>query len=165
MGEFELKQKDKVGRFLFNVVLIILIAVFTSTMITTFVVRRYEVRGRSMQTTLNPGDTVWILCTKHVKSGDIVAIDWKESGEKYPLIKRVVAVGGETVYLDGSSVKVIGADGIERTAYDHFTDSHGLRTTSVPEGYIYAMGDNIDISLDSTELGPVAIGEVIGRKL
>ncbi len=140
--------------------LLVLVAVFT------FFLRIVRVEGDSMLSTLRDGEQLLVAtAVSDFQHGDIVVID------RYavdPLIKRVVAVSGDTlritrdgqVLLNGSPLSEPYAQGV--THQKECTD-----TVIVPSGYVFVMGDNRPFSLDSRseEIGLVLEKDIIGKAI
>lgn len=172
MMRFEKPEGKQNGfSYIINILCIMLIAFILVYGINTFVLMRIEVYGASMEDTLHEGDTRLVLRTKNVKVDDIIVFYWHDP-DYMPdnLIKRVIAVEGETVTRDGYVIKVQSVDGTERIAHTGFAGSWGTtaeaefgNSVTIPTGYLFVMGDNINISYDSTEFGAVPISAVIGR--
>lgn len=149
----------------FVTAVILLLTVFT------FVVRPVSVSGSSMVPTLSSGD--WLLISQSTKAperGDIVVVnDTAQLHE--PIIKRVIAVAGDTINIDYETSKVY-INGSEVSepyileAMEQPLNRSLLRLPlTVPEGYVFVMGDNRNISLDSryTEVGLIDVREIQGR--
>ncbi len=148
-------------------------------LIFTLLFRLSSVDGTSMINTLQHGDRLIVssVVTKP-KYGDIVAIQ-KASGYTLPLVKRVIATGGETVIFDFSNWKVSikGKDGTVRELDEYYVNrvSGAMKRESVPytnevyvpEGYIFVMGDNRNGSTDSRDsvIGLISEHEVMGKAL
>lgn len=163
----------------------LVITLFVVSLIFTYVVRIFTVSGGSMESTLMPGDKVLVnLLDKVQDTGDIVVIDAKDSftladdgslvkgeGVDTILIKRVIATGGQTVDIDfvSGAVTVDGKKlhedylrlGLTHIDRGSFT---GQYPVTVPEGYLFVMGDHRSVSRDSRspEIGFVPVGSVIG---
>lgn len=112
--------------------------------------------GPSMEGTLNGaenkdragGDYVYAMRSSSPDRGDIVII--KIDGDE-PIIKRVIALGGDTVelvsgvlYRNGVEVSEPYVDPKNNTPSDN-----NFELTTVPEGYMFFLGDNRDVSVDS----------------
>lgn len=149
-------------------VLVVIMAVFV--LMFTFVARIIVVSGPSMEDTLWGGDLmlVWSLVYEP-RQGDIVVLT-QESYQEDSIVKRVIAVGGQSVDIDYYSGKVY-VDGRpleetyikERMQVPHYGE--GLNHVTVPEGCIFVMGDNRNNSADSRypDIGIVDTRCVIGR--
>ena len=124
-----------------------------------------------MVPTLSSGD--WLLISQSTKAperGDIVVVnDTAQLHE--PIIKRVIAVAGDTINIDyeTSTVYINGSEVSEPyilEAMEQPLNRSLLRLPlTVPEGYVFVMGDNRNISLDSryTEVGLIDVREIQGR--
>jgi signal peptidase I len=78
------------------------------------------------------------------------------------LIKRVIALPGETVETRDGSVYVNGKK-LDESYLPDGSFSDNVPRQEIPEGTIWVMGDNRGNSRDSRVLGPVAIDSIHGR--
>jgi signal peptidase I len=78
-------------------------------------------------------------------------------------VKRVVAIGGDTVAIDRRSVTVDGHR-IPITGAPS-AEAARRRVEHVPTSHVFLLGDNAAVSIDSRSLGPVPENEVVGRVL
>lgn len=145
-------------------------AVLIITLVFTFAVRMMGVSGPSMIPTLQDGDRLIVinaaLCGTY-RVGDIV-IARKESFDEKPIVKRVIATGGQTVDIDFDlgRVYVDGALLEEEYINDLTYLEEGTEfPLTVPEGSVFLMGDNRNHSNDSRDerLGPVDERLIIGK--
>ncbi len=144
-----------------------IIAVF---FVFAFVFRILGVDGGSMLPTLNDGDWLAITgATASVERGDIVVVTqpWERN---VPIIKRVIAVGGDTVYIDFESSKVYvnGAEIDEPYINEPTKTKYDVDfPITVDEGKVFLMGDNRNISLDSrsSKIGLVDENYILGKAL
>lgn len=121
-------------------------------LIFTFLFRIVSVKGNSMYPTLHDEDRVIITNLFYEPNpGDIVVITHAGDFEE-PLIKRVIAVGGQTLKIDFDKGDVY-VDGVllnEPYINNRTTKFGDAKIPEViPEGYVFVMGDNRGDSLDS----------------
>jgi signal peptidase I len=142
-----------------------------------------------MEYTLMPGDrvlvdktayglrvpltTVDILGSSGPERGDVAVFDSPRDGTR--LIKRVVAVGGDTVSLVGGQLwingKRYGDKHIEwfeeKPAYLNLNDGGGpdVEDLELPAGTVLVLGDHRGNSLDGRYFGLVSESELVGRAL
>ena len=88
-------QKRETLNFILSFLFSLLAAILALRLITAFVFMPVQVVGNSMRETLHNGDVLLVSRLSKPTRGDVVVIE-KEDGEL--LIKRVVAVAGETVW-------------------------------------------------------------------
>jgi signal peptidase I len=155
--KFNIKQE------IFQWVQCIVISVIIVALITTFIGRVLDVKGESMIPTFHEGDRV--VTTKlyrKLKHGDVVVI--KRTGD-VPLIKRVIAVEGDTIDINYQTGDVIVNGEILKEPYINeptFTDLGTQLPATVPDGHVFVMGDNRNNSLDSRD---PSVGMVDERKV
>lgn len=141
-----------------------------------------------MMNTFNDGDRVIINVTdKNVKTGDMVIVNLEKSvlfdengnldindGIHETVAKRVIATEGQTVDIDFSA-GIVYVDG-KRLYEDYVTlglthfDGGAFTAdypVTVPDGYIFIMGDNRSVSLDSRseKIGFVPVDDITGTIL
>ena len=151
------------------------LALVSLILVFTFVGRLIGVDGHSMEPTLHHGDMVLLQSLGYTpQQNDVVVLTQKNSTfSNQPIIKRVIAVGGQTVDIDYDAgvVKVDGValeedylgEAMEQPTSSYMVNDH----VTVPEGYIFVMGDNRNNSTDSrdTRVGLVDVRCVLGRAL
>lgn len=138
----------------FVLVVVVLYAVFTSV----------RVDGDSMLPTLHDNDRV--LLTKSYdspKRGDVVVVDVSRTDEEDRILKRLVALPGDTVAIDDDVATVNGVT--ESPARLVRIEGYGetRSETPVPAGYGFILGDNRAVSLDSRFIGPVELARIKAR--
>ena len=137
-------------------------AVVGVVLVFVFVVRMIGVSGGSMQDTLYTGDRLFMLNSLFCdfKQGDIVVINAYNAPLSDTIIKRIVAVGGQTVDID-FELGIVYVDGIPLdepyVKEPTFTSGGTKFPLTLAEDEIFVMGDNRNSSTDSrdTRLGVV----------
>ena len=134
----------------------------------TFFVRIIGVDGTSMIPTLQHNDKIVVTNMFYEPSqGDIIVLR-KESFLEEPIVKRVIATEGQTVDIDFISHNVY-VDGIrlDEPYIKAPTTSEGDVSfpVTVPEGFVFVLGDNRNNSADSriSRLGMVDERYILGR--
>ncbi len=84
------------------------------------------------------------------------------TGGTQDFIKRVVAVGGDTVEGRGGRVYVNG-EPVEEPYLAEGTETSPFAAVKVPKDMIFVMGDNRGNSDDSRAFGPIKVDEVVGH--
>ena len=158
------------GREVYEWVRSLVAAVLIIVLVFTFLARMMGVQGPSMIPTLQNGDRLLVLnstIVREYRRGDIV-IARKQSFSDDPIVKRVIAVGGQTVDIDFNA-GVVYVDG-EAQKEDYINDlTYTYEGTdfplTVPEGSVFLMGDNRNMSTDSREprIGTVDTRYLIGK--
>lgn len=145
-------------------------SVLTVVLLFTFVIRMIGVEGHSMLSTLQEGDRLMVLSSllyHDYQYGDIVIVRKDSFGEN-PIVKRVIATGGQSVDIDFNAGGVYVDGKLLDEPYIReltFTQEGNTFPLTVPEGSIFVMGDNRNASTDSrsSRLGTVDTRYVIGR--
>lgn len=145
-------------------------AVIFMILVLVFFFRIATVNGDSMLPTLIGGDRLFISRLFYEPQyGDIVAVS-KPNRHNQVLIKRIIATEGQEIDIDFDKGEVY-VDGVllEEPYINEPTVVNGGMAfpAIVPEGSVFAMGDNRNESLDSrfTEVGMVDEGYIMGRNL
>lgn len=178
--------------------------VFFLVLVRAFVLEPFHGQGPSMLPTLPsqslvlvdksafgvriPGTAAWVWRRASPQPGEVVVARAPDSPDW--LLKRVVAVGGDEVRVEGERVFVNGkalehapSASMEPTAQspwfwqaqvlgrshrvllknNEFSPSPHIVTWQVPAGHVFLVGDNRLESLDSRAFGPIHSSEVMGR--
>ena len=138
----------------------------------TFVGRIIGVDGTSMVPTLSHGDMLFIQSLGYTpEAGDVVVLHKDFADITSPIVKRIIAVGGQTVDIDynTSTVYVDGQPLDEPYINEFMFYMNGPYTAQthwdVPEGTVFVMGDNRNHSSDSRDdrLGTVDSRYILGH--
>jgi signal peptidase I len=179
---------------LVELIMIVAVAIFLALAVQAYAVKPYRIPSGSMEPTLDVGERVLVQRITHrlgsdPKVGDIVVFHPPAGADGIPavcgekvvekracttptrkrsdqtFIKRVVAVGGDTVMVrDGLVVR----NGREQPAPFAAPSAGGdgcdlTMPITIPKGNVFLMGDNRGNSDDSRFWGPVPVRWVIGE--
>ena len=139
----------------------------------TFLFRVVSVSGPSMNPTLTSGDRIVLNSLFYTpENGDIVVITQPNSHDNEPLIKRVIAVEGQTISVDAETDTVT-VDGVKlNETYILEQDIQRAGEAyqyplTIPKGKVFVMGDNRNDSFDSRDpgLGMVEERFIMGKAI
>lgn len=160
------------GADLFDWLQMVMGCILAAVLLFNCFARLTQVDGESMTNTLQDGEMmlVWSL-GYHPKAGDIVVVNKKTATflDDRAIVKRVIAVGGQTVEIDYAA-GTVAVDGTVLTE-DYILEPmvqrswQSVTTLTVPEGCVFVMGDNRNISNDSRNpaLGAVEEAYILGQ--
>ncbi len=160
----------------------LLVAILLALLIRTFVIQAFKIPSGSMEETLQIGDHILVnkfiygvkvpffkdpmISIKEPVHGDIIVFKYpKDPSLDY--IKRVIAVGGDTIEIRNKKVYI--NNKMVDSSFAIFSQSsmmaHGdnFGPVTVPENSLFVMGDNRDNSLDSRYWGFVDLSAVRGK--
>ena len=145
------------------------IALIICVVIFAFFIRLIDVRGTSMNPTLNNGDKMLVSGLFYSpKAGDVVVFKKDEYDPERALVKRVIATEGQVINIDFDEgiVYVDGEPIVEDYILEPTTNKLDfIGPQTVPDGCVYVMGDNRNASTDSRkkEIGMVDSRLILGR--
>lgn len=126
-----------------------------------------RVAGSSMSPAIDRGDRIVTrdldsAGRRKVRRGQMVMFRFP-LGTSRRAVKRVIAVGGDTVEIGERTV----------TVGDHVIPIEGAPSPSaarsrievVPPDYVFLLGDNAQVSIDSRSVGPIPSQELAARVL
>jgi signal peptidase I len=163
--------------------LVAAVAVIGALLIRSFVVQTFSVPSSSMYPTLQIGDRILVDrlpgLAHRIHRGDIVVFHKvpadHDGGGPEDLVKRVIGLPGETITSVGDTVLINGKPIREPWLHLNAVSSQGscaqsafnipptYKTTPIPAGHYFMMGDCRGISYDSRSWGTVPTSAIIGR--
>ncbi len=160
----KVNRKRLVG--IYEWVEIVTSALIAIVLIFTFVFRLVDVDGTSMNNTLHHGERLVLSSLPYTATrGDIVVVD--QGKNKQPLIKRVIGLEGDTIYIDETTGEVyLNGEILDEPYVDVPTATEMMVSEiTVPKGNVFVMGDNRSVghSLDSRTFGCVDESRLIGK--
>lgn len=179
------KEKKSAIAFVYDYLETFCFALALMMLLFLFVFRYVSVDGDSMLGTLHNGDKLIISNLFYApETGDIVVINPESHGDSgEPIIKRVIATEGQTVYIDYANWAVY-VDGVKldepyieemrAIEMERWGDEIAMNGTSVnrykseftvEKGKVFVMGDNRNHSKDSRsrEYGEMGVNRILGR--
>lgn len=139
--------------------------------VNTFFFRLSGVVGQSMESTLHQGDQLilQIIGYDQPERGDIIVCYSDHFGEA--LVKRVIAVEGDTVDISDNGYMVVNGEELyepyaNEAMWESKRGGHNYPVT-VLEDHVFAVGDNRNHSSDSRDvlIGQIPEDQVIGKAL
>lgn len=204
----KVKKERTLVRQVAELPMLVAVAFFIAIIIKTFLVQAFFIPSGSMIPTLRVGDRVLVEKISYrlhdPRRGDVIVfardilgpqpdVPWYQDarnfmrelvglpvGDEEDFIKRVVALGGDTIRYQGNPRTLFVNDekvdqpfinrGIDRSS-PTLTDQDCKRLNMevsgegclVPAGRVFVMGDNRGNSQDSRFLGPIEEEKIIGR--
>jgi signal peptidase I len=169
------RRRGRRRRVLAETATIILVAVLLAGLVRAFAFQAFWIPSSSMVPTLGVYDRIVVqkafFSWHDVREGEIVVFSHPPldhcPGPQGDLVKRVIALPGQTIYSSGNSIYVNGR--LLAEPYLPRRDPLGLPIASkphpyrVPFGEFYVLGDNRAISCDSRYWGPIMGSSIIGK--
>jgi signal peptidase I len=155
----------------------LLVVALASILLRTFVIQTFWIPSASMAPALSVYDRIVVqkafFSWHDVREGNIVVFTHPPlddcPGPPGDLIKRVIALPGQTIYSAGNALYINGHRLAE--PYLPASDPLGLPIASskhpyrVPPGEFYVMGDNRSDSCDSRYWGPIQGSTIVGKAI
>lgn len=156
------------------------IALVVAMFIRVFLFQQFYISGPSMETTMFSDNRVLVNKLAYrfgdIGRGDVVVFDRVTMNgsdvQHDDLIKRVIAIGGETIAIKQCDVYINGVKLSEPYLPTRDTgmptpqercNTVDLEETLIPIGEVFLMGDNRPQSFDSRMFGPISTDLIVGR--
>ncbi len=160
--------KPSTSRNLVEWVVILGGALLVAFVVKTFLFQAFFIPSPSMEPTLLVDDRVLVNKLSYrlgdISRGDLVVFERSpsEAGTIRDLIKRVVAIEGDTIESRGDTLFVNDQPVVE--PYRKTASMGGAVTRrTIPQNQVFVMGDNRTNSSDSRVFGPIDEDAIVGR--
>ncbi len=163
-------EKPRIIDNIFDFVELFIFTLAAVLVLTTFFFKHTIVDGPSMMNTLHHGEHLIISDLFYTpERGDIVVFADYSAGQTEPYVKRVIAVAGDTVTVDGKGGVKVNGEKIDESDYV-FIDGkipYDGKTVIVPEGEVFVLGDHRNNSYDSASFphGTIKVDSILGKVL
>ena len=172
MGKKEVSQTKSVKSSIVEWIKVFGLAIILAFVITLFI-KPTLVRGDSMLPTLHEND--YLIINKigykvgEPKNGDVIVFksDLEQNdGTNKDLVKRIIGIEGDRIIIQDGKVYV-NDKLLNETYLSQGMDTKGDIDLVVPQGKLFVLGDNREVSLDSRyeQVGLVDISDVEGKVL
>lgn len=159
-------KKERSDRNFLLIVALFLALITTFVALNTHVFFNVYVLGPSMENTLHTGDVLIANRLKEIERGDIIIVSGAKKGSNDWLIKRVIAVSGETVEIKDGYVfindKILYDEPYVKEMKVTFVPENMPSKIIVPEGEFFYLGDNRLNSSDSRNYGTCKESQIVG---
>jgi signal peptidase I len=177
-AEAEPRRRRRWRQALAETAIMILVAVLLVGLVRAFAFQIFWIPSSSMVPTLGVYDRIVVqkafFTWRDVREGDIVVfshppLDHCGGPQEGDLVKRVIALPGQTIYSSGNSIYVNGRLLAEPyLPHDDplgppVPDASSQHPYRVPPGEFYMLGDNRADSCDSRYWGPVMGSSIVGK--
>ncbi|MGH3157209.1 MAG: signal peptidase I [Streptosporangiaceae bacterium] len=172
------RRRKRRRRALTETVIAIAVALLLALGLRAFVFQTYFIPTSSMVPALDVGDRILVqkafFSWHDVHTGEIVVFSHPPRDDcggpsEGDLVKRVIALPGQTIYSAGNNIYVDGRL-LPEPFLPHYDplgppipDASKARPFRVPAGEFYMMGDNRAISCDSRYWGPIKGSSMVGQ--
>ena len=165
--EEKTSKKDSFASVAHYFVELFVITLCVVLFLSAFVMRHTVVDGSSMQNTLQDGQHLLISDLFYkAERGDIVVLQSSDISIKTPIVKRIVALGGDRIKMENGTVFVNGKALAENYVLDGCHVSSVLADfpeMTVSPGHVFVLGDHRDRSSDSRVFGEVDERCILGK--
>jgi signal peptidase I len=143
-------------------------ALLIALIIKTFLLQAFYIPSLSMASTLRVNDRVVVNKLSYhlhdINRGDVVVFESspREGSQTKDLIKRVIALPGESVEAHDGRIHINGTM-LDEPYLGPDVQTSPFEVVTIPSDHYWVMGDNRPNSLDSRSFGAIPESLVIGR--
>jgi signal peptidase I len=142
------------------------ISLAIAAFIIIFLYQPVKVEGVSMMPSLEDQERIFVnkfvYRLEPIERGDVVVFRYPRDPSK-SYIKRVIAVAGDRLRIDGGQVYVNGEPLDEPYVPPAYTDARSYPEITIQPGFYFVLGDHRSMSSDSREFGPFDQGYIYGK--
>ena len=144
----------------------LMISLAISAFIIIFLYQPVKVEGTSMMPSLDDQERIfvnkYVYRLEPIQRGDIIVFRYPRDPSK-SFIKRVIALAGDSIRIEGGEVFVNGQALEEDYVPSAYADQRSYPEIVIPPHSYFVLGDHRTMSNDSRDFGPVDIGFIYGK--
>jgi signal peptidase I len=144
----------------------LIISLAISAFIIIFLYQPVKVEGTSMMPSLDDQERIfvnkYVYRLEPIQRGDIIVFRYPRDPSK-SFIKRVIALSGDSIRIEGGEVFVNGQALEEDYVPPAYSDQRSYPEIVVPPHSYFVLGDHRTMSNDSRDFGSVDVGFIYGK--
>ncbi len=161
----KLAYRARLKKVLMSTLSVLIVVAAAAVLVSTLFLPVIQVSGDSMEPTLNNGDIILLVKTKHYSTGQLCCVAWQNK----LLLKRVIGLPGDSINIDADGNVSVNGELLDEPYV--INKSLGECDISfpyvVPDDKMFVLGDRRDTSIDSrsSAIGCVSDEQMVGRML